>query len=384
VRILISAASELFTDAKPHGEGLICYEIVSRLAKRGHALHVFAPEFSLEKELPNTRIYHIRNRAFAPSLNPWKYQRESRIALKRFLGRGGIDIIHHMMPFYPETHFSWLQGCPLVIGPLFLPWSLSDNEIEDIGSKRNFAKKPVKALLRRISSRMYHRTIMRAGRILITVDKLRDGLPLSIQGKLQTVPFGVDTQRFVPADVKPTKPTILFLANLLKRKGLQYLLQAMPEIITTLPKAQLIVVGGGASESHFRSLARELKILPHVKFAGPVSHNEAADWFQQCDVYCLPSIAEPFGVSILEAMSCGKPVVATMAGGIPSFVKDGESGYLVPARDSHAIAEAIIKILREPVLAAGMGKYNRELCVRNYDWDIVVDMIEKVYEEVLS
>lgn len=383
LRILVSSASELFTDNQPHGEGLICYEIVSRLAARGHRLYVFTPQFNLEENLSNTHVECINDQAFAPSLNIWKYQMESRRAAQRLLSEKKVDLIHHMMPFYHETHFSLLNSAPLVIGPLFLPWQLSDGEIENSNLKEKPTKTAAKSILARVSQKMHHKTLIRAKRILITVDTMRNLLPSQVQTNSELVPFGVDTRQFVPSKKKRPQPTILFLANLLRRKGLQFLLQAMPMILENIPETQLIVVGGGPSDAYFEDLTEELGISSCVKFMGPVAHNKTVDWYQECDLYCLPSLGEPFGISLLEAMSCGKPVVTTRAGGVPDFIEDGQCGYLVPPRDSQALAAAIIKILTNRSLAEKMGAYNRDLCVKDYDWEIIVDKLEKVYKEVV-
>lgn len=384
MRILISAASELFTDNKPHGEGLICYEIVSRLAARGHSLHVFSPQSSLEERLVNTQVEHINDQAFTPSLNTWKYHQESRKAAQKLENTHKVDVIHHIMPFYHETHFSFLSNAPLVLGPLSLPWMLEDNEIESPHINGNPAKKLAKGVLGKISQRRYYRTLNRAQSILVAVGAMHNSLPLQLRDKSKLVPFGVNTEQFKPSDYQGPKPTILFLANLLKRKGLRFLLEAMPSIIQNIPDVELNVIGGGPSEIYFRNLAKEWGISSHVEFEGPVSHNKTVKWFQQCDLYCLPSLGEPFGISLLEAMSCGKPVVTTRAGGVPDFVEDGKCGYLVPPRDRQALATAIIKILTDSSLAKKMGDYNRELCINNYDWEIIVDKIENAYEEVLS
>ena len=385
MKILVSPASELFTDNRPHGEGLICYQIVSRLAKRGHHLHVFSSNYDLQTDLPNTEIVRINDRTRISSLRHWKYQLKSSAALQRIMQNGKVDVVHHLMPLYHETHFSSAKHAPLVLGPMFLPWQLTDEDLDVPQPDAGGAKRLAKEVLGRISRRMYSETLNRAEKILITVDNpLRELLPADVQPNVRIIPFGVDTKKFAPAQRQQNiRPTILFLANLLKRKGLRFLLEAMPLIKEEVPNVRLDVVGGGPGEQYFKTLADCLGVTSEVSFEGPVSHDETVKWFQQCDLYCLPSLGEPFGVSVLEAMACGKPVVVTDAGGIPSFVENGRGGYLVPLRDPASLAEAAIKILKNDSLAAQMGKHNRELCIRKYDWEIIVDQIESVYEEVV-
>jgi glycosyltransferase involved in cell wall biosynthesis len=104
---------------------------------------------------------------------------------------------------------------------------------------------------------------------------------------------------------------------------------------------------------------------------------------RECTVYCLPSHGEPFGVSALEAMSCGRPIVATEAGGL-QYLVDATGGRKVPVGDSNRLAEALLEIIRFPKLADAMGNHNRLRAVREYDWNVVVDQLERIYEDAIA
>jgi glycosyltransferase involved in cell wall biosynthesis len=104
---------------------------------------------------------------------------------------------------------------------------------------------------------------------------------------------------------------------------------------------------------------------------------------RRADVYCLPSFSEPFGISALEAMSCGRPVVATNVGGLGRLIQS-EGGRTVPAGDPAALGSAIAELLRDPGLRREMGSFNRALVERRYSWDAVVDELESVYDEVTA
>jgi glycosyltransferase involved in cell wall biosynthesis len=100
-------------------------------------------------------------------------------------------------------------------------------------------------------------------------------------------------------------------------------------------------------------------------------------------VYCLPSLGEPFGVSALEAMASGLPVVSTTAGGLGHLVPD-EGGIKVAPRDPAALADALISLLRDPGRRAEMGRVNREVVMRDYDWERVVDRLESFYRQLAA
>ncbi|MBI3977514.1 MAG: glycosyltransferase family 4 protein [Chloroflexi bacterium] len=387
MRILVSAASQVLTDHRPHGEGLICYQVLSRLARRGHELHVFIAEVALNEPLPGARLYQVPDRMPFAALRWWRFQVESVRRARAICRQSRIDVVHHLMPFYLGEHFSLVGGAPLVVGPIFPNWPLGPADLDQLPvPPRRFgpAGQVARDILGRAAVVLQRRTLARAAGVLISATAVERELPGAVRGKSVLVPFGVDTDRFRPAEPvgSDARPTILFLANLLRRKGLEYLLRALPIVLIAIPAARLVVVGGGPSEGYFRRLAGDLHLDAAVEFVGPVSSSATLPYFQQCDVYCLPSLGEPFGISLLEAMACGKPVVATNAGGPPDFVAEGQSGYLVPPRDSNALAAALVRLLADPQLRKSAGGFNRERCVREYRWEAVTEKIENVYQRV--
>jgi glycosyltransferase involved in cell wall biosynthesis len=112
---------------------------------------------------------------------------------------------------------------------------------------------------------------------------------------------------------------------------------------------------------------------------GQVERERVRAAMQACDVYCLPSYDEPFGMSALEAMACGKPVVATRAGGLGHLVPE-QGGYKVPPGDSAALAAALQAMLESPSRRAEMGEHNRRVVKERYVWGRVVDRLEDAYD----
>lgn len=211
--------------------------------------------------------------------------------------------------------------------------------------------------------------------------------------KCTVVPLGIDTRAFDSISSPPLLRRgergirdggkLLFVGHLRYYKGLDYLLRAM----VNLPSARLTVVGSGPMEADWRGLARELEIADRVEFVGEVADENLPSYFADCDIFVLPSSerSEAFGVVQLEAMAAGKPVVCTELGTGTSFVNvNGETGFVVPARDDRALAGALARLMSDPGLRARMGAAGRERVQREFTLEKMVDGVMRTYQETLN
>jgi glycosyltransferase involved in cell wall biosynthesis len=169
--------------------------------------------------------------------------------------------------------------------------------------------------------------------------------------RIDIVPNGVDRQVFRPADraearrqlgLDPSRKLVLYVGHLKETKGVFDLLKAFKLMRDELSDAQLVLVGGGAGGAACRALAEELGVS--ATFAGEQPHERIPLWFAAADVVTLPSWNEGMPNVVVEALACGRPVVATAVGGIPEIVK-GDSGELVPARAPEALGKALVRTL---------------------------------------
>jgi glycosyltransferase involved in cell wall biosynthesis len=126
-----------------------------------------------------------------------------------------------------------------------------------------------------------------------------------------------------------------------------------------------------------RSPARD-----RIELLGHVDRDGAVAIMQACDVYCLPSYGEPFGMTALEAMACARPVVATNAGGLRHLVPDA-GGRKVRPGDPSALADALVEVLADPGLRAAMGAFNRETVEQRFAWSRVGDRLDALYGEAV-
>ncbi len=142
-------------------------------------------------------------------------------------------------------------------------------------------------------------------------------------------------------------PVVLYVGRLLRIKGPHHLLRAFPAVLGRFPHALLVVVGDGEERTELETLAHGLGLDGRVRFAGARPHGDVIRFMRAADVFVLPSLVESFGIVLLEAMSCGLPVVASRVMGIPYLVEDGENGFLVPPGDEAALADRITALLQD-------------------------------------
>ena len=150
------------------------------------------------------------------------------------------------------------------------------------------------------------------------------------------------------------RPLILFIGRIVPYKGLHLLIEAFSLVRSELPSAQLMIVGKHILPAYSKKLAEIADDL--VIFAGYVPTEELPDYYAACDVYSTATIWESFNIPLVEAQACGKPVVAFNFGPHPEVVKDGETGFLVPPGDVGALAEAVVRLIKDDKLRQEMGE----------------------------
>jgi glycosyltransferase involved in cell wall biosynthesis len=209
--------------------------------------------------------------------------------------------------------------------------------------------------------------------------------------RVSIVPCGVDTAVFTPrGPVAPRsrRPRLLVLGRLVERKGQEDAVRALAAV----PSAELVVVGGPeASEldadpevRRLRAIAADLGVADRLVFTGAVARTDVPGWIRSADVVLAVPWYEPFGITPLEAMACGRPVVATAVGGLVDTVADGSTGVLVPPRDPVALGEALAALLADDERRAAYGAAGVIRVRTRYRWSRVAADTDAVYRQVLS
>jgi len=219
---------------------------------------------------------------------------------------------------------------------------------------------------------------------------------------ISITPFGVDTTAFSPDGEDRRKQLQLdgeslvigTVKKLNEKYGIDTLIRAFAQLRTRLcaeneqlaNSLHLVIVGDGPLRSELERLARSCGIESVTTFVGSVPHADVPSYLRTLNVYVAVSRAdsESFGVAVIEASSCGCPVVVSDAGGLPEVVKRGETGIVVPREDSAATSEAIERLVCDPQLRARMGKAGRERVISQYEWAACLDQMEEVYKNVLD
>ena len=364
------------------GTGVVCYYNALGLARLGHPVTVFTAadastqaadptEFTVRR-LP--ALFRLGNAPFLPGL----------------LRLSGFDLVHLHYPFYFGAEMVWLGALSSglryvvtyhqdVLFPGLLRWP------------------------ERLHHRMVGKRILdRASRILATsldyarASRLQPWLGQGPQ-KVQELPNGVDAERFRPGldssawraryGLRTAERVVLFVGALDRAhyfKGVPVLLQALASLKGE--NTRLLLVGEGDLRASYEQQAHLLGLSDRVRFCGRVSDRDLPAHYALCDLLVLPSttLGEAFGVVLLEAMACGKPVVASNLPGVRSVVSDGQDGLLVRPRDVPDLATKMQMLLDDAPRCQEMGKLGRAKVEARYNWPVIIPRLLQVYEEVLG
>lgn len=373
--------------------GAFLVECNRYLRERGHRITVLAPSY---RARPCHRVGGIEVRRFRYFLKPWEtlthfegapnkirnpaylavaffYILAGLVAAVRLARRERFDIIHVHWPF---PHGIWgyaasrLSGAPMVL-------TFHGAELL-LARKFRF----VDAFLRHAlshSSAIISNSSFTAGQIKRLTDK-----------EVTVIPFGTTVQsRVERKDRGKATKDILFVGRLIERKGVRYLLEAMPLILRALP-CHLHIVSDGDRAQELRAQASSLGLDHATTFHGVVANEELERLYALADVFVLPAIiddrgdTEGLGVVVVEALSFATPVVATAVGGLVDVVIDGQTGLAVPERSPAAIADAVVRVLTDQQLADRLAAQGLEHARGYFSWHRIVGELERLYREAGS
>ena len=209
--------------------------------------------------------------------------------------------------------------------------------------------------------------------------------------KVSVIPMGVDLQyRFVPPSVPSPAESLLFVGRLVEKKGLRYLLEAMPEILKRLPQAYLTVVGDGPSRLDLEKLASDLGLRERVLFLGALKNEELPAVYQQAGIVVFPSMIsddgdqEGFGLVLVEALGCGCAAVVTDLPAMMDIIQDGKTAIVVRQKNPDEIATAVIRLLADPGLRSAMAREGRRKVLESFDWRVIVPRYRAVLDTAIK
>jgi phosphatidylinositol alpha-1,6-mannosyltransferase len=371
---------------KTGGSGRWFHEIYSRLPA-GEVLIVAgddprAADFDGTHKLPLIRLpLEMRTRGLRPAANLKRYL-SLACQLRRLVKRERITAIHAARTL-PEGFIAFLVR--RMTGTSYLCY-VHGEEIGVSSTSRELAW-------------MTRRVFARASRIIANSQNTQNALLADWrlpQDQVRLLHPGVDTKRFIPAprdhEIRSLlgwddRTVLLTVGRLQKRKGHDMLIRALPAIRERVPNALYAIVGDGDQRNHLQSIAEATGVANHVRFIAEVPDEHVLHCYQQCDLFVLPNRAvgrdvEGFGMVLLEAQACGKPVLAGASGGTAETMLVGRTGRIVPCEAPEPLATAVIEMLTDPLRLEEMGKRGRQWVCERFDWEPLTHEAIRLFREI--
>ncbi len=351
------------------GAEIFLNEIFQRIAAHGHKVTLLCgtyPGAASEERLGNFRILRAGNMATANFFGAYSALRLARrervdlfvenlcklpFLLPAFTRTPVLPIVHHLFghTIFRETN------------PLF-------------GSYVWLYEKLIPLVYRRLRFVTVSKSTAQ--------DLVRRGIEAE---RMEIVHNGLDLKRYHPCPDVPKEKNalILYLGRLKRYKGIDTVIRAFARVRKQIPEARLALVGRGDDEGRLRTLARNLGLTEAVLFVGFVEEEEKIDWLRRAHALVYPSPREGWGISTIEAASCGTPVLASNSEGLREAVRHEETGLLIPHEDVEAWAHRMVDILTDVPLRERLGATGVEWAKR-FDWDAEARTMRILVEELAS
>jgi len=294
--------------------------------------------------------------------------------LFKFIKKENIRIIQsfHLLPDIFVPIIARLAGVPIVIS--------SRRDLGFDKKKRHiFVQRGINVLVDKIivNSNAVKETLIANENVATEkITRIYNGVSRYIN---RSIDDGMDLRRKL--GYKQSDLVVGLLANFQPIKGIKYFINACPLILNQIPNAKFLIVGGGPLLESLKERARDVGIIDQTIFTGHLLNG--ANYLAAMDVSVNSSLSEGFSNTILESMASGKPVVATNVGGNPEAVVDGKTGFLVPSKNSSALADAIITILKDKKLTQSMGSEAKKRVETFFNMERMMSKMDNLYESLL-
>lgn len=379
------------------GQNVYVAQVARHLARRGHRVEVLTrrdnPDRPAVQEwLDGVRIVHVPAgpAQWRPKEQLLPYMGEfTRYAVRR-ARRVGYDLVHahFFMSALVAAEMKRLLGVPFVV------------TFHALGRVRRLHQAGADTFPEERLA-IEDRVVAEADRIIAECPQDRDDLIQLYRAdpeRIRIVPCGFDPEEFGPGDklaaraalgLSPDERLVLQLGRMVPRKGVDNVIRALPLLHRAHGQsARLVIVGGEAREpdpvstpeiGRLRDIAASEGVADRVLFTGSRVRAELRAYYTAADVFVTTPWYEPFGITPVEAMACGTPVIGSAVGGIKSTVRDGVTGYLVPPKDPPALAERLAHLFERPALLQEFGRQALRRARSLYTWQRVSTAIEELY-----
>ena len=383
------------------GQNVYVACLARELARSGCEVDIFTRRDAIGQRqqvqwCDNIRVIHVPAGPphYVPKEQMLPYMDTFARFVTRFARRQGVpyDVVHanFFMSGMVARHLKQVLGIPFVI------------TFHALGQLRRLAQgaadafPPARVAIEAALMRAADRIIAECPQDRHDMEHLYGAAP----GRIAVAPCGFDPRELWPLparlararlELPHDKFIVLQLGRMVPRKGIDNVIEALAILREQHAiDAQLLVVGGEPEQraggdsvtpelARLRALAERLGVAGHVLFAGPKDRAEIREYYSAADAFVTTPWYEPFGITPVEAMACARPVIGADVGGIKSTVVDGETGFLIPPRDPHALAQRLAVLHANPGLARRMGEQGLRRAWRFYTWRSVAEQALAIY-----
>lgn len=325
----------------------------------------------------------------------FKFQIAIWRTLKTIIEREDIDIVHSNAGHMPDLFINPLKlKVPIVttIHSTLTGQLEAINKVKSKFSQLEFSEQMtlLSSLFLKHSEKMYYTNSIRYyiavskwSKKQVMIEKyLKSDVVKVIYNGVDPVKFNprkkTEAKKYFPKLTEIKGPKILYLSRFVEKKGITYLLKAIPSILRK-QDAHFIFAGPGKRPDFERyGIPQE-----SYTFLGYVDHELTPFLYVLSDIFVLPSLYENFPISILEAMASGAPVISTAVGGIPEMITSGYNGILLPPKDSDSLANALVTLIEDHNLMKKMARNARKTVLRKFTWKKTAELTKRYYEDIL-
>jgi len=359
------------------GSGAVAAELGKQLARRGHSVHFvsYRLPFRLDEFTPNLFFHEVDVTSYSLFEYP-PHDLALAAKMAEVSRENRLDLLHVHYAI-PHAISGLLAQQMLGSEAPKLITTLHGTDITLVGQDRSFFEITRFGILRSNGVSAVSEFLKKMTIEEFDIDRRIDAIPNFVDLSLYDRHTLRDRSQFAPNGAK----ILLHVSNFRPVKRVLDVVRILERVVREAP-AVLLMVGEGPERASAQALARRLGVQDRVKFLG--RHDRIEEIMLLADVFLLPSELESFGLSALEAMAAGVPVVGSDAGGLPEVVKHAETGFLLPVGDIEGMAARTIEILKDDEHRRSLGQAGRARAASLFNADRIVTQYENLYERVLG
>ena len=362
------------------------------MAARGHEVLVIAPSQTGRrcKEVDDNYVIVRTDSVPFPFYQNFRISLYPALEVKKIINDFDPDIIHIQMLLgigQATMRYGNKLGIPIVSTNHAMPENLMDN-LKLLAP----VSRPINYMLKSYGARFHSKADVITMPTQSAIDMFLGDID-KIKTPIIPVSNGIDLSRFSPGrasddvyerfDIPKDAPIISYVGRLDAEKHLPVLVRAFVRVKKTIPNAHLLIVGHGTEESLLHHMTEHFGVAADVTLTGRVSDDDIVALHKLGTVFCMPSPAELQSIATLEAMASGQPVVAVDAGALGELCQNNRNGYLTAQDDEEAIADGILRILKDPALREKMSQESLAIA-KTHDLETTLDTFEKIYTDLIN